>query len=146
VARGIIGIVTDSEAVYFGIGIGTKAGIGVALIATAVAGRPFLGRVLHLALPVDRTVRAHEAWARITSRLTVAWGLWLLATSGFDVWLFNQTSADGYVLIRALVGWPAGILLTLAGFWWADRCLRAVPDFPGLLHVLEEQDERRRKR
>ncbi|MBC8363934.1 MAG: DUF3159 domain-containing protein [Actinobacteria bacterium] len=145
VVRGTIGILTDSEAVYFGIGIGTKACIGVALMVTSLVGRPFLGRVFHLALPVDRATRAHPAYLRMTSRLTVVWGAWLLATSVWDVWLFNQTSADGYVLIRALVGWPTGILLTLGAFWYADRALRAVPGFPGLMHLLEEQDERRRK-
>ena len=145
VVRGIIGILTDSEAVYFGIGIGTKACIGAALIATSLIGRPFLGRVLHLVLPVDRSVRGHAAYGRMVSRLTIVWGAWLLATSAWDTWLFNQTSADGYVLIRALVGWPTGIVLTLGAFWYADRALRAVPGFPGLLHLLEEQDERRRK-
>lgn len=145
VVRGIIGILTDSEAVYFGIGIGTKACIGVALIVTSLAGRPFLGRVLHLALPIDRTTRVHPAYLRMTSRLTVALGVWQLITSTWDIWLFRQTSTDGYVLIRALVGWPTGILLTFLGFWYADRALRAVPDFPGLMHLLEEQDERRRK-
>ncbi|MEE3275558.1 MAG: DUF3159 domain-containing protein [Actinomycetota bacterium] len=145
VVRGIIGILTDSEAVYFGIGIGTKACIGVALVVTSLVGRPFLGRVLHMALPIDRMTRSHPAYLRMASRLTVALGVWQLITSTWDVWLFNQTSADGYILIRALVGWPAGILLTLLGFWYADRTLRAVPNFPGLMHLLEEQDERRRE-
>ena len=48
--RGVIGIVTDSEAVYFGIGIGTKALIGFVLIGTVVAGRPFLAKVFPLAV------------------------------------------------------------------------------------------------
>jgi MFS family permease len=80
-----------------------------------------------------------------TGLMVVALGVWQLITSTWDIWLFRQTSTDGYVLTRALVGWPTGILLTLLGFWYADRALRAVPDFPGLMHLLEEQDERRRK-
>ena len=36
VTRGVIGIITDSEAVYFGIGIGTKASVGIGLISTAL--------------------------------------------------------------------------------------------------------------
>ena len=145
VVRGIIGILTDSEAVYFGIGIGTKACIGVALIVTSLIGRPFLGRVFHLALPFDRATRAHPAYLQMTSRLTVVLGIWQLLTSVWDIWLFNQTSVDGYVLIRALVGWPTGFILTVGGFWYANRALRAVPGFPGLMHLLEEQEERRRK-
>ena len=36
IARGVVGIITDSEAVYFGIGIGIKASVGVALIVSAL--------------------------------------------------------------------------------------------------------------
>ncbi len=137
VARGVIGIVTDSEAVYFGIGIGTKAAIGAALVVTVVVGRPFLGRVLHLAIPLDRAIRSHPAYLRVVARLTVALGAYQFLTSAWDIWLFNQTSDDGYVLIRALVGWPAGMAASLLGFWYLDRALRVVDGFPGLLQLLD---------
>jgi hypothetical protein len=137
VVRGIIGIATDSEAVYFGIGIGTKAAIGAVLIGTVVAGRPFLGRVLHLAIPVDGATRAHPVYQRVVARLTVVLGLYQFLTSAWDVWLFNQTSVDGYLVIRAVVGWPVGMAVSLLGFWYFDRALRAVDGYPGLLNLLE---------
>lgn len=137
VVRGTIGILTDSEAVYFGIGIGTKALIGAALVGTAVVGRPFLGRVLHLAIPLDAETMAHPVYLRVVSRLTVALGLYQFLTSAWDIWLFNQTSADGYVVIRAVVGWPVGMAVSLLGFWYFDRALRAVDGFPGLLALLD---------
>jgi|TARA_B100001971_G_scaffold164272_1_gene154774 hypothetical protein len=137
VARGVIGIVTDSEAVYFGIGIGTKALIGAALIGTVVAGRPFLGRVLHLAIPLDAETMAHPVYLRVVGRLTVALGAYQFLTSAWDIWLFNQTSVDGYLLIRAVVGWPVGMVVSLLGFWYFDRALRAVEGFPGLLVLLD---------
>ncbi|MBT3246361.1 MAG: DUF3159 domain-containing protein [Actinobacteria bacterium] len=137
VARGVIGIVTDSEAVYFGIGIGTKALIGAALIGTVVAGRPFLGRVLHLAIPLDAETMAHPVYLRVVGRLTVALGVYQFLTSAWDIWLFNQTSVDGYLLIRAVVGWPVGMVVSLLGFWYFDRALRAVEGFPGLLVLLD---------
>ena len=137
VARGAIGIITDSEAVYFGIGIGTKALIGAALVGTVVVGRPFLGRVLHLAIPLDAETMAHPTYLRVVSRLTVALGLYQFLTSAWDIWLFNQTSADGYVVIRAVVGWPVGMVMSLLGFWYFDRALRAVEGFPGLLALLD---------
>ena len=39
IIRGVIGIITDSEAVYFGIGIGTKALIGACLLYTSPSPR-----------------------------------------------------------------------------------------------------------
>ena len=137
--RGVIGIVTDSEAVYFGIGIGTKALIGLVLVATAVVGRPFLARVFPLAVPLAAETVAHPVFRRTMGRLTVALGAYQLLTSAWDIWLYNQTSPDGYVAIRALVGWPVGFIVSCLGLWYADRALRAAPGFPGLLDLLDPE-------
>jgi len=139
VVRGVIGIATDSEAVYFGIGIGTKALIGMALVATAVVGRPFLARVFPLAVPLAAETVAHPVFRRTMGRLTVALGAYQLLTSAWDIWLYNQTSPDGYVAIRALVGWPVGFIVSCLGLWYADRALRAAPGFPGLLDLLDPE-------
>jgi len=139
VVRGVIGIATDSEAVYFGIGIGTKALIGMVIVATAVVGRPFLARVFPLAVPLAAETVAHPVFRRTMGRLTVALGAYQLLTSVWDIWLYNQTSADGYVTVRALVGWPAGFIVSCLGLWYADRALRAAPGFPGLLDLLDPE-------
>jgi len=139
VVRAVIGIATDSEAVYFGIGIGTKALIGMVIVATAVVGRPFLARVFPLAVPLAAETVAHPVFRRTMGRLTVALGAYQLLTSVWDIWLYNQTSADGYVAIRALVGWPAGFIVSCLGLWYADRALRAAPGFPGLLDLLDPE-------
>jgi len=137
VVRAAIGIITDSEAVFFGIGIGTKAAIGAALVGTVVAGRPWLAGYAHLVVPFDEATRAHPRFTIVMGRLTVATGCWQFLTSAWDIWLFNRTgSAGGYVLIRFLVGWPAGTLATLVAFAWADRALRPIPGFPGILDLL----------
>ena len=139
VVRAVIGIATDSEAVYFGIGIGTKALIGMALVASAVVGRPFLARVFPLAVPLAAETVAHPVFRRTMRRLTVALGAYQLLTSAWDIWLYNQTSPDGYVAIRALVGWPVGFIVSCLGLWYADRALRAAPGFPGLLDLLDPE-------
>jgi len=139
VVRGVIGIATDSEAVYFGIGIGTKALIGMVIVATAVVGRPFLARVFPLAVPLAAETVAHPVFDRTMGRLTVALGTYQFLTSAWDIWLYNQTSVDGYLVIRALVGWPAGFIASCLGLWYADRALRAAPGFPGLLDLLDPE-------
>ncbi|MBT7471467.1 MAG: hypothetical protein HN638_05640, partial [Actinobacteria bacterium] len=137
------GIITDSEAVYFGIGIGTKALIGAALIVTALAGNPFIERFLHQAIPFEQPTRDHPAYHRMAVRLTVGIGLWQFVTSAWDIWLFRQTSVDGYLLIRTLVGWPAAMIVTLVAFFYANRALKVVPGFTSIFDLLEEADEKR---
>ena len=142
--RAIVGIATDSDAVYFGIGIGTKAAVGAALVGTVVVGRPFLVRYAHLAVPFDRATRDHPRYRQVMGHLTVALGCYQFLTSAWDIWLFNQTSASGYVLIRFIVGWPIGTLASMVAIFWADRALRRVPGYPGILDLLAppEDDEK----
>jgi hypothetical protein len=140
VVRGVIGIATDSEAVYFGIGIGTKVLIGLVLVATAVVGRPFLARVFPLAVrSLAAETVAHPVFDRTMGRLTVVLGTYYLLNSVWDIWLYNQTSPDRYLVIRTLVGWPAGFIVSCLGLWYADRALRAAPGFPGLLDLLDPE-------
>ena len=97
---------------------------------------------LTLVVPFDDATRAHPRFNRVMGQLTVATGCWQFLTSAWDVWLFNRTgSAGDYVLIRFLVGWPAGTLATLVAFAWADRALRPVPGFPGILDLLVPPDD-----
>ena len=141
VVRAIIGILTDSEAVYFGIGIGTKAAVGVALIATVVAGQPVLARYAPMLVPFSSETRAHPLYLKVMGRLTVFLGVYQLLTSVWDIWLFNRTSTDGYVLIRFAVGWPAGTLATMIAFAYADRALRPIPDYPGIMDLMDGPSE-----
>ncbi|MDG2427083.1 MAG: DUF3159 domain-containing protein [Acidimicrobiales bacterium] len=140
IVRAVIGIVTDSDAVYFGIGIGTKAAIGVALIVTVLIGKPFLVRYAHLVIPFEQPTRDHPRYGKVMGHLTIGLGCYQFLTSAWDIWLFNQTSTGSYVLIRFLVGWPAGTLASLVALLWADRALRRVPGFSGILDLLAPPD------
>ena len=144
VVRGVIGVITDSEAVYFGIGIGTKALIGVALIATVFSKRSFVERFMHYVIPFDQAVRGHEIYRRATSRLTVIAGVWQFITSAWDIWLFRQTSVDGYLIIRTLVGWPAATVAILGSLFYLNRAMRGIPGFTSVFETLEQADRKRR--
>ena len=144
VVRGVIGVITDSEAVYFGIGIGTKALIGVALIATVFSKRSFVERFMHYVIPFDQAVRGHEIYRRATSRLTVIAGVWQFITSAWDIWLFRQTSVDGYLIIRTLVGGPAATVAILGALFYLNRAMRGIPGFTSVFETLEQADRKRR--
>ena len=145
VVRGVIGIITDSEAVYFGIGIGTKALIGVALIATVFSQRSFVERFMHYVIPFERDVRRHEIYRRATSRLTVIAGVWQFITSAWDIWLFRQTSVDGYLIIRTLVGWPAATTVILGSLFYLNKMMKKIPGFTSVFDTLEQADKNRRE-
>ena len=138
--RGLIGIITDSEDVYFGIGIATKAAIGLGLIGTVIFRRSFLSQVLPIVLPFKAETIKHKVSFRVMAQMTVVLGLYQILTSIWDIWLYRQTSVDGYVVIRTLVGFPAGFIASLLGVFYIDRSLRRADGFKGFVDLLEIEE------
>ena len=138
--RGVIGIITDSEDVYFGIGIATKAAIGLGLIGTVILRRSFLSQVLPMVLPFKSETIKHKVFSRVMAQMTVALGFYQILTSVWDVWLYRQTSVDGYVVIRTLVGFPAGFVASLIAIFYIDRSLRRADGFKGFVDLLETEE------
>lgn len=139
IARGLIGIITDSEAVYFGIGIGTKAAIGVGLIVSTFLGHNLIARYAPLLFGFDRATTEHPIYRRAMDRVAVAAGLGQLVSAAFDVWLFNNSSVDGYLIIRFVVNWPLTTALLLGAMFYLSRKLSEIPGFPGMNELLEER-------
>ena len=138
--RGLVGIITDSEDVYFGIGIATKAAIGLGLIGTVIFRRSFLSQVLPIVLPFKAETIKHKVFSRVMAQMTVVLGLYQILTSIWDIWLYRQTSVDGYVVIRTLVGFPAGFIASLLGVFYIDRSLRRADGFKGFVDLLEIEE------
>ena len=138
--RGLIGIITDSEDVYFGIGIATKSAIGLGLIGTVIFRRSFLSQVLPIVLPFKAETIKHKVLSRVMAQMTVVLGLYQILTSIWDIWLYRQTSVDGYVVIRTLVGFPAGFIASLLGVFYIDRSLRRADGFKGFVDLLEIEE------
>ena len=141
VARGVIGLATGSKAVYFGTSIATKVAIGLVLIGSVVIGRALLPRFAPLVIPFPSFVVAHSRYYRTLRNRTVLAGVYEIATAVWDVWLYNRTSTNGFVLIRLGVSWVSGFVVIFGAIIYADASLRKIPGFEGLLAVMEELTE-----
>ena len=137
VVRGVVGIVTDSKAVYFGSGIAIQASIGLALIVSVLIGRSVIGEFAPRIFPFPPHVVAHRTFRSTMAGLTLIAGSYELAKSGWDVWIYNNASTNGFVLLRFLAGWLSGVIAITGSIIWADRRLRRIEDFDGLLPMLE---------
>ncbi len=139
IARGVIGIITDSEAVYFGIGIGVKAAVGVGLIATVLIGRNLVATYAPVLMGFDDATVAHPIYRRAMDRVAIAAGVAQLLSAGFDVWLYNNSSVSGYLTIRFFVNWPFTTLVLFGCFAYLGRQLARIPGFPGINALLESR-------
>ncbi len=141
IARGVIGIVTDSAAVYFGIGIATKFCIAAAIAFMAWRGRNLLALVVPYVFEFDKATRSHPVFKDALDKIAYAASIYYAISAGFDIWLYNINDVNGYVFIRLVVNWPAGLLVFWLCVWYLVRRLREVPEFPGLMKLLERRTD-----
>jgi hypothetical protein len=141
IIRGLVGIAFDSEAMYFGIGIATKALIGVGLAISVVAGRPIVGELIPFVIPFPENVKRHPIYASTMAKLTVVAAGYELATAAFDVWLYNNASLNGFLIVRLLSGWLSAFVTISACLVYANRSLSRIESFDGLVAMFEQQDE-----
>lgn len=141
VARGIVGI-AFGRGVYFGISIGTKYAIGLALLGSVLVGRAVLRLFVHKALPFPDDVRAHPIYISTMNRLTVVAGLYELASATADVWLYHNTPKGGFVVLRYLANSVTSFVCIFAAVIYADTRLKRIPGFAGLLELVESTMQR----
>ena len=142
IARGVIGIVTDSAAVYFGIGIATKFGIAAAVAFMAWRGRNLLTMVVPYVFEFDKATRSHPVFKDALDKIAYAASIYYAISASFDIWLYNNNDVNGYVAIRLIVNWPAGLVVFWLCVWYLVRRLREVPEFPGLMKLFEARTDR----
>ncbi|WP_420638687.1 DUF3159 domain-containing protein [Candidatus Poriferisocius sp.] len=137
--RGTLGIIYDSEEVYFGIGIGAKGLAALALAGSVAIGRNVTGYALSFLLPLDRDTRSHPEFRSATNRVSIGVALVVLMSVGFDTWLLQNASINKFVLIRLGVNWGLSLLTLVVIGVFLDRRLRRIPGFPGLMTLLERR-------
>ncbi len=137
--RGTLGIIYDSEEVYFGIGISAKGLAALALLISAATRRNATGYALPYLVPIDRDTKSHPAYRAATRRVSVAVALVVFASVGFDTWLLQHASINEFVLIRLGVNWGASIVTILGVGLYLDRRLRRIPGFPGMMPLVESR-------
>lgn len=137
ILRGTISIIFDSRAVYFGIGIATKLLIGTAIIGSVIIGRGLLATYAHRVLPFPDHVRAHRIYRSTMNHLTLFAGVYEIGSAVWDIWLYNNSSDSGFVLIRLFVNYVATFLAIFGGIFYMDVRLKRIPGFGGLLELAE---------
>lgn len=143
IARGIVGIITDNDDIYFGIGIGYKFAIAAALVLSAPLNLNPAVELVARTLGLPSAIRSHEAYRSAVDRIIVAFGVLLGLAAGFDIWFLGVTDPDQYVLFRYLINWPLYVTFTALSLAFLSRRLGRIPGFPGIMNLLEQQAEAR---
>ncbi len=143
IVRGIVGIVTDNDDIYFGIGIGYKFAIAAGLVLSAPLNRNPAIELVARTLGLSAKMREHQAYQSAVDRIVVVFGVILGLAAGFDIWLLGVTDPDEYVVLRYLISWPFYVTFTALSLMFLSRRLGRIPGFPGIMHVLDQQAQTR---
>ncbi len=126
--RGTAGVLTGSALVFFGPGVAQTALIGLVFLGSAAVGRPLVARIADVVYPFSPVVKEHPAYRTVFTRLTVAWGGWLVLRAGLDVWLLLTVDPSVFVLVRSLVGPPVLVGLFVLSLRYPRRAFRREPE------------------
>lgn len=135
--RGAAGIITGSDAVYFGPGIANNFLIAGLFAGSVVVHRPVIGMIAPLFYPFPDEVRRHPAYRRVFSRLTLAWAAFQVFTGVVQIVLLASTTTNTYLLARSLVSWPLGIALFVYSLRYPRKAFAQQPDLAELAAAAE---------
>ncbi len=139
IARGLVGILTDSEDVYFGIGIASGVGFGIALAASALIRKNLLALAVPYFFDFPEMVKAHRIYMEVLNRLAYILGVYYVAKAGFDLWIYTNNSVNNYLIIKTLVGWPLGLIVFWSCVGYAARKFSKIPRWEGFIVMMERQ-------
>lgn len=135
----IIDFGISSEAVYFGIGFVTKILVGLVLAGTILVGKPFLAWALPKVITLPDELVAEPRYRSTMVAATWFIVVFEIATAVWDIWLFNNSGVNLFVVTRFGVNFVLGFVAITGGLMFIDRRLDPIESYPGLVPLLEEQ-------
>lgn len=143
VERELVDFGVSTEAVYFGIGIGTKMLVGVAAAATILVGKPFMMWVARRFLPLPDEVRNHPRFVSTMRNVTWVITVYEVGSSVWDIWLYNNAGVSLFLITRQVVNFFAAFLLIFATLVYVDRRFSKIDGAPSLVELISQATNRK---
>lgn len=132
----------SAEAVYFGIGIGTKILVGLAAVATIVVGKPFALWAVRFVPDFPEALRTDQRFVATLRDVTWVIALYELGSSVWDIWLYNNSGVTWFVTIRFVANYVVSFMLILATLLYADRRFSKIERCPSLVDLVSRATRR----
>src|SRR2546425_600668 len=118
------GLATGSAIAYFVPGIVANSLYGIAFIVSVVIGRPLAGVFAEETYPFPPAMKASATFRRVFSRVSLAWGGYLLLRSALRLVTLSWRDVDLIVAVNILTGVPFTAALTTWSIWYGVRGFR----------------------
>jgi hypothetical protein len=122
--QALAGLTTGSAVAFFAPGVLVNALYGLAFFVSVLVGRPLAGVFAGETYPFPPVVRASATYRRVFSRVSIAWGSYLLLRSGVRLFALAHGDVDVIVAVNILTGVPFTAGLTTWSIWYGVRGFR----------------------
>ena len=117
--RTVVAFLTGSAFIYFAQPTAGTVVIALALLVSAIVGRPFTQRFAHDFCPMDPAIMRRPLVRRFFIRISVLWATVMMLNAGLVFWLLISSSLRSFVLERSLVTYgltAIAIFISVTGF------------------------------
>jgi intracellular septation protein A len=122
--QAVLGLASGSARVYFAVPVIVNIGYGLAFLVSAAIGRPLAGVFAQDTYPFAPDVRASAIFRSVFSRISVAWGTYMLCRGALRLMALSWLSVDVFVVVNLLTGVPFTAALMTWSLWYALRRFR----------------------
>ena len=136
VERDLVDFGVSSEAVYFGIGIGTKMLVGVAAAVTILVGKPFMVWAARRFLQLPDAVQSHPDFLSTMRNVTWVITVYEVGSAVWDFWLYNSAGVNLFLVTRQVVNFFVAFLLIFATLLYVDRRFSKIDGCPSLVDLV----------
>ena len=136
VERELVDFAVSSEAVYFGIGIGTKMLVGLAAATTIVVGRPFAVWAARRFLDLPEDLYRDERFVTTLRNVTWAIAAYEIGSAIWDIWLYNNAGVNWFLITRQVVNFVGAFCVLFVTLLYLDRRFSKIDGCPNLVDLV----------
>lgn len=127
--QAIIGLVADDAKVYLAQPVLISGLYGLVFVGSALVGRPLAGAFASEMHTFPPEVRDSVTFQSVFGRVSLVWGVFLLARAGIRMVTLSSLSIDGFVAISFLTGAPLTAVLLSWSVWYGRRGFERSDEF-----------------
>ena len=124
ILQAVIGLASGSARVYLAQPVLLNGAMGLLFLGSAFLGRPLAGVFADEMYPFPPEVRESDTFRRVFTRVSIAWGAYLLVRSAIRLVILAKTSVDAFVLINFATGAPLIAAMVSWSVWYGVRGFR----------------------
>lgn len=122
--QAVVGLLSQSAVGYLAPPIVANFIYGLAFVVSVIIGRPLAAVFAVESYPVPADVRASAPFRRAFLRISLVWGVYMLARSALRLMVLLRFSVDFYIAVNVITGAPLTIGLIVWSFWYGLRAIR----------------------